>query len=54
MKHSKRLVGLSGCLAGKISQLLMRDDEVGAIKLVMEFCDISGKDRFYGPTPATP
>jgi DNA polymerase-3 subunit alpha len=45
--HSKGLVGFSGCLASEISQCLMRDDEQGAIKSVMEFCDIFGKDRFY-------
>ncbi len=46
-QHSKGLVGFSGCLASEISQSLMRDDEAGAIKSVMEFCDIFGKDRFY-------
>ncbi len=50
-RHSKGLVGFSGCLASEISQALMRDDEAGAIKSVMEFCDIfnagGGKDRFY-------
>ncbi len=46
-QYSKGLVGFSGCLASEISQLLMRDDEAGAVKSVMEFCDIFGKDRFY-------
>ena len=46
-RHSTGLVGFSGCLASEISQCLMRDDEAGAIKSVMEFCDIFGKDRFY-------
>ena len=46
-EHSKGLVGFSGCLASEISQSLLRDDEAGAIKSVMEFCDIFGKDRFY-------
>ena len=30
------IVGFSGCLASEISQLLMRDDEAGAIKSVTE------------------
>lgn len=46
-QHSAGLIGFSGCLASEISQALMRDDEVAAIKSVMEFCDIFGKDRFY-------
>ncbi|MEO5761472.1 MAG: DNA polymerase III subunit alpha, partial [Vicinamibacteria bacterium] len=46
-KYSKGIVGFSGCLASEISQLLMRDDEAGAIKSTMDFCDIFGKDRFY-------
>jgi DNA polymerase III subunit alpha len=46
-QHSKGLVGFSGCLASEISQALLRDDEAGAIKSVMEFCDIFGKDRFF-------
>jgi DNA polymerase-3 subunit alpha len=46
-KHSKGLVGLSGCLSSEISTHLRAGAEAAALKSVGEFSEIFGKDRFY-------
>ncbi len=45
--HSEGLIALSGCLAGKIPQLLSRGDYDGAKAYALELAEIFGKDCFY-------
>ena len=45
--HSKGLIALSGCLAGRIPQLLVRGDFTEACRVAKELSVIFGKDNFY-------
>ena len=45
--HSEGLIALSGCLAGRISQLLVAGDFEGAVACAKEYAAIFGKDNFY-------
>lgn len=46
-EHAEGLIALSGCLAGRIPQLLLGGDVEGAEKTALEYADIFGKDNFY-------
>ncbi|HHF58495.1 MAG TPA: DNA polymerase III subunit alpha, partial [candidate division WOR-3 bacterium] len=46
-KNSEGLIALSGCLKGEIPQKILRGDEEGAKKALLEFLDIFGKENFY-------
>ena len=45
--HSEGLIALSGCLAGRIPQLLLRGDFNAACNVAREMAEIFGKDNFY-------
>ncbi len=45
--HAKGLIALSGCLAGRIPQLLLRGDFTAACDVAKELSVIFGKDNFY-------
>ena len=46
-KHSKGLIALSACLAGKIPSLLLRGEYNEAINAAKEMSELFGKDNFY-------
>ncbi len=46
-RHSRGLVGLSGCLKGEITQALLRDDLAQARDLAAQSRDIFGPGNFY-------
>ncbi len=46
-EHSEGLIALSGCLAGRIPQLLLRGDYRTACEVAREFSAIFDHDRFY-------
>lgn len=46
-QHSEGLIVTSGCLGGHIPQLLMQNNEDGALKRINWFLERFGKDRFY-------
>ena len=46
-KHAEGLIALSGCLAGRIPQLLLSGDFSGACHFARELSAIFGKDHFY-------
>ena len=46
-KHSKGLIGLSGCLKGEINQAILADQLPKARESVAQFRDIFGRDDFY-------
>ncbi len=46
-EHSAGVVALSGCLASEVNQALLADDEVAARRVLGEFAEIFGRDRFY-------
>ena len=46
-KHSKGLVALSGCLAGRIPRLIQSKNFEQAQTLAQKYQDIFGKDNFY-------
>ncbi|MBE6629244.1 MAG: DNA polymerase III subunit alpha [Ruminococcaceae bacterium] len=46
-EHATGLIALSGCLAGRIPQLLLRGDYDAACKHAKELSVIFGKDNFY-------
>lgn len=46
-KHGKGLIGLSGCLASEVPQMIMKGDEAGARKAAGEYAEIFGKNHFY-------
>ena len=46
-RHSEGLIALSGCLAGKIPQLLSVGDFTGAENAARELAEIFGEDNFY-------
>lgn len=45
--HSKGIIALSACLAGKVQSQLLLGDYEGAKKEALEFQDIFGKDNFF-------
>ena len=46
-KHSAGLVGFSGCLAGELSQNLMKDNYEAAKRTAGQYQDIFGKGNFF-------
>ena len=46
-RHSKGLIGFSGCLNGEIPSALSRDDEKSALGLIDQYQNIFGKGNFY-------
>jgi len=46
-KHSRGLIGLSGCLSSEIAGYLRTGQDAAALKAVGELSDVFGKDRFY-------
>ena len=46
-KHGAGLIGLSGCLAGEVPQMVLRGDEGGAKKAAGEYAEIFGKFHYY-------
>ncbi len=46
-KHHEGLIALSGCLAGEISQSLLRNDYEDAVKVAKWYKDIFGEGNFY-------
>ncbi len=46
-KYHEGLIGLSGCLKGRIAGRLLADDENGALREAGEYSDIFGKDNFF-------
>jgi len=46
-KHSSGLIGLSGCLQGKIPQLILAKKIEEAKKQALKYQEIFGKDNFY-------
>lgn len=46
-EHAEGLIALSGCLAGRIPQLLLAGDFEGACKTAREYAAIFGEDNFY-------
>lgn len=45
-KHSEGLIVLSGCLAGEVNRLLMKDDLESAEAVVIEYKEIFGEDYY--------
>jgi DNA polymerase III subunit alpha len=46
-KHSKGLIALSGCIQGKIPQLIIKNRFEEAEETAIKYRDIFGKDNFY-------
>ena len=46
-KHSKGLIGLSACLAGKVPTMILRNKIAEAEKTALKYQEILGKDNFY-------
>ena len=46
-EHAKGLVGFSGCLAGELSQHLMKDNYEGARRTASQYQDIFGRGNFF-------
>jgi len=46
-ENSEGLIALSGCLKGEIPQKILREDEEGARRALLEYLDIFGKENFY-------
>lgn len=46
-QYHEGLICLSGCMAGEISQMIIRDNAERAEKLVGEYIDIFGKDNYF-------
>ena len=46
-EHGKGLIGLSGCLASEVSQLLLSGQEKKATEVAAEYRDIFGAGNFY-------
>jgi DNA polymerase-3 subunit alpha len=46
-RHSRGLVGLSGCLKGEITQALLRGDHAQAREVAAQYRDIFGPGNFY-------
>src|SRR5262245_7891279 len=46
-EHAKGLIGLSGCLASEVSQLLLNGQEKKATETAAEYRDIFGAGNFY-------
>lgn len=46
-KYSEGIIALTGCIAGKVPQKIIKDDLVGAKKELEELIDIFGKNNVY-------
>jgi DNA polymerase-3 subunit alpha len=46
-KHSRGLIGLSGCLSGEIAQHIRAGNDAAALESVGRFAELFGRDRFY-------
>ncbi len=46
-RHHEGLIGLSGCLKGRIASALLGNDEKSALREAGEYSDILGKDNFF-------
>ena len=46
-EHAEGLIALSGCLSGRIPQLLLAGDFDGAKSAALKYSEIFGKDNFY-------
>ncbi|MGV8075510.1 MAG: DNA polymerase III subunit alpha [Syntrophobacteraceae bacterium] len=46
-EHSGGLIGLSSCLKGELSTLLLRNQEEAARKAALQYAEIFGPDNFY-------
>jgi DNA polymerase-3 subunit alpha len=46
-RHSRGLIGLSGCLSSEIASHLRNGAEDAALRVVGDFTEIFGRDRFY-------
>ncbi|MCP4145152.1 MAG: DNA polymerase III subunit alpha [bacterium] len=46
-KHSEGIIGLSACLSGGPSRMLLDDDVAGAIRVASEYAEILGKDNYF-------
>ncbi|OHE72921.1 MAG: DNA polymerase III subunit alpha [Verrucomicrobia bacterium GWF2_51_19] len=46
-KHSKGLIGLSGCLQGVLPQLLLNGEDARAEGFLKQFLDIFGKENYF-------
>jgi len=46
-RHSKGLVGLSGCLKGEIPSLLLSNNPTGAYAALDQYLNIFGRENFY-------
>ncbi len=46
-EHAQGLVGFSGCLAGELSQHLMKDNYEGAKRTASQYQDIFGRGNFF-------
>ncbi len=46
-KHHEGLIALSGCLAGEVSQALLRNDYEEALKIAEWYSKTFGKDNYY-------
>ncbi|MBC8383173.1 MAG: PHP domain-containing protein, partial [Candidatus Cloacimonetes bacterium] len=46
-KYSEGLLGLSGCMQGEVSQMILQNKYNKAVKAVEEYQNIFGKDDFY-------
>ncbi len=45
--HGKGLIGFTGCLKGRVPQLLLHEDYEGAREAVGQFVDIFGKENYF-------
>lgn len=46
-RHSEGIIGLSACLSGGPSRMLLDDDIDGAIRVASEFAEILGKENYF-------
>jgi len=46
-RHSKGLIGLSGCLSGEVAQNIRTGQEQGALQSIGVFSEIFGRERFF-------
>lgn len=46
-EHSEGLIGLSACISGEVSRLLLSDKFEEAVKSALEYADIFGKNNFF-------
>lgn len=46
-EHSEGVIALSACLAGDLSQALLRGDEAGAKEIALEYLNVFGEGNYY-------